>query len=54
MPAYVLHAWIVAALLTAGTPSRTDWKLAAPALAMLAGILLLALAAWRFWPGWHG
>jgi hypothetical protein len=44
MPLYVLHAWIVAALLQAGFPSRADWKLALPALAVLVPIALLA--AW--------
>jgi len=48
-PLYCLHAWIVAALLTASFPSREDWKLALPALivlfvvaALIAGLLLFA------------
>jgi len=45
-PLYALHAWIVAALLQACWPSKTDWKLAFPALAVL---LPIALAlAWYF------
>ena len=43
-PLYLLHAWIVAALLQAAWPSKTDWKLAFPALAVL--IPLAALLAW--------
>ena len=43
MPLYVAHAWIVAALLQACLPSRTDWKLALPALAIIVP-LALALA----------
>jgi hypothetical protein len=43
-PLYALHAWIVAALLQACWPSRTDWKLAFPALAVLVPLALLV--AW--------
>jgi hypothetical protein len=43
-PPYALHAWIVAALVQACWPSRTDWKLAMPALLVL--VPLAALAAW--------
>jgi hypothetical protein len=43
-PLYALHAWIVAALLQACWPSRTDWKLAFPALAILVPLALLV--AW--------
>ena len=46
-PLYALHAWIVAALLQACWPSRTDWKLALPALAVLIP-LALALAWWWY------
>ena len=42
-PLYALHAWIVAALLQACWPSKADWKLALPALAVLVP-LALALA----------
>ena len=41
MPLYVLHVWIVAALLQACFPSPADWKLAFPALAVLVPIALL-------------
>ena len=41
MPLYLLHAWIVAALLQACLPSREDWKLALPALALLVPLALL-------------
>ena len=40
-PLYVLHAWVVAALLQACWPSATDWKLAFPALAVLIPLALL-------------
>lgn len=43
-PLYLLHAWVVAALLQATWPSKTDWKLAFPALAVL--VPLVALLAW--------
>ena len=45
-PLYALHAWIVAALLQACWPSKTDWKLALPALVVL---VPLALALAWFW-----
>jgi hypothetical protein len=43
-PIYTLHAWIVAALLQACWPSKTDWKLALPALAVLVPLALVV--AW--------
>ena len=46
VPLYVLHVWIVAALLTASIPSTTDFKLALPALSVL---LLIALVAGMIW-----
>jgi len=46
-PMYCAHAWITAALLQASLPSRTDLKLATPALVLLA--LLLAAAAVIVW-----
>ena len=45
-PIYALHAWIVAALVQACWPSKTDWKLALPALAVL--VPLAAALAW-YW-----
>ena len=45
-PLYALHAWIVAALIQAFWPSRTDWRLALPALAVL--VPVAALLAWYF------
>jgi len=51
-PLYLLHAWIVAALLTASVPSRTDLKLALPALAVLGVLALIACAAWAI-AQWH-
>ena len=45
-PIYALHAWIVAALVQAFWPSKTDWKLALPALAVL--VPVAALAVWYF------
>ena len=45
-PLYALHAWIVAALIQAFWPSRTDWRLALPALAVL--VPVAALFAWYF------
>jgi hypothetical protein len=45
-PLYALHAWIVAALVQAFWPSKTDWKLALPALVVL--VPLAAAIAWYF------
>jgi len=45
-PLYFLHAWIVAALFTASLPSTTDFKLALPALGVLALLALIAAVAW--------
>jgi hypothetical protein len=42
-PARALHAWLAATLLSASLPSSADWKIARPALVLLA---LLAGAAW--------
>jgi len=39
-PLYCVHVWIVAALITASLPSIADMKLALPALAVLAVIIL--------------
>jgi hypothetical protein len=45
-PIYILHAWIVAALLSACWPSATDWRLAFPAIAVL--LLLALLVGWYY------
>jgi len=45
-PLYALHAWIVAALVQAFWPSKADWKLALPALAVLVPLALLL--AWFY------
>ena len=45
-PLYGLHVWIVAALVTASLPSRTDLKLALPAFAVLAVLGVVAALAW--------
>lgn len=45
-PLYGVHVWIAAALLQASLPSKTDLKLALPALLLVA---LLAGAALLFW-----
>jgi hypothetical protein len=45
-PIYALHAWIVAAQVQAFGPSKTDWKLALPALAVLVPLALVL--AWYF------
>src|SRR4249919_440604 len=45
-PLYLLHAWVVAALLQACWPSPADWKLAFPALAVLVPVALML--AWYF------
>jgi hypothetical protein len=45
-PLYLLHAWVVAALLQACWPSPADWKLALPALAVLVPLALALL--WYF------
>jgi hypothetical protein len=47
-PLYALHVWITAALLTASMPSRSDWKLALPALGVLLLVGVLAAAAWWY------
>lgn len=49
-PLYALHAWIVAALMHACWPSKTDWKLALPALVVV--IPLAAVVAWYFRSAW--
>ena len=49
-PLYGLHAWLVAAMLTASMPSPTDFKLALPALIALtvvAGIVVAILWMYR-------
>ena len=43
-PLYALHAWIVAALVHACWPSKSDWKRARPALVVISPVA--ALAAW--------
>ena len=48
-PLYCVNVWIIAALLTASMPSKTDWKLALPALIVMSVIAALALLAWMFW-----
>jgi len=45
-PLYFLHVWIVAALVTASLPSTTDFKLALPALSVLALLVVIAAVAW--------
>jgi hypothetical protein len=47
-PIYALHVWIVAALLQACWPSKTDWKLAFPALAVLVPLGLALLWYFRY------
>jgi hypothetical protein len=42
-PVYGVHAWVVAALLTASFPSAADFRLAWPALLLAA---VIAAAAW--------
>jgi hypothetical protein len=43
-PLYGLHAWVVAAMITASVPSREDFKLALPALIALVAIAVIVLA----------
>lgn len=45
-PLRALHIWIVAALVTASLPSRTDMRLALPALAVLAVVGIAVALAW--------
>jgi hypothetical protein len=45
-PLYFVHVWIVAALVTASLPSTTDFKLALPALSVLALFAVIAAFAW--------
>jgi hypothetical protein len=42
-PLSLLHAWIIAALLSACLPSRADFRIAIPALLLVA---LAVAAAW--------
>jgi len=44
--ALALHAWVAGTLLSAGLPSRTDLRIAAPSL-LVAGMLVAAYALWR-------
>jgi hypothetical protein len=48
-PLYAVHVWIVAAMATASLPSATDWKLALPALSVVAAIALIAAIGWTVW-----
>ena len=41
-PLYGMHAWIVGALLSASLPSSADFKIAIPALSLMAAIAALA------------
>lgn len=44
-----LHAWVVAALLSASLPSRTDLRIAMPGLLLIAAMaVLVALVIWRY------
>ena len=45
-PLYFLHVWIVAALFSASLPSTTDFKLALPALGVLALLAVITAVAW--------
>jgi hypothetical protein len=46
LPLYGLHIWMIAALLTASLPSKTDVKLALPALTILLVVGLVLCAIW--------
>jgi len=46
-PWYGLHVWIAGALLHACLPSRTDWRLAMPALVVIV-ILIAASGVWYY------
>ena len=46
-PMLFVHAWIVGALLSACLPSRADFRIAFPALAIIAVLALLAWLAYR-------
>ena len=48
-PWRALHVWIVAAFLHACLPSKTDWRLALPALVAVAIAAGTALVGWYFW-----
>lgn len=50
-PLYGLHVWIVAALFTASLPSTADFKLALPALGVIAVIAVIVWAVVRFAAG---
>jgi len=45
-PMYFLHVWIVAALVMASLPSTTDFKLALPALGVIALLAVIAAFSW--------
>ena len=46
-PLRALHAWLAASLLSGSLPSRADFRIAVPALAILAALAGLALLLWR-------
>ncbi len=43
-PLYLVHAWVVAALVSASLPSSADFRIALPAL----GLMALALLAYAY------
>jgi hypothetical protein len=48
-PLYGLHVWVVAAAMTASVPSRTDFKLALPALiALLVAAVIVVVILWKY------
>ena len=51
--AFAVHAWVAGTLLNAALPSRTDWRIAAPSL-LLVAVLAGAWLAWGYadgaWP----
>jgi len=40
-----LHAWIIAALLSAAWPSREDWRMALPAILVMGVLAIVASVA---------
>ena len=46
IPMYFLHVWIVSALVTASLPSTMDFKIALPALGVIALLAVIAAFAW--------
>jgi hypothetical protein len=50
---YALWAWLCGTLASACLPSRPDWRIAAPGLAVMAAATAIAAGAWWAWHASH-